>query len=210
MEEEKKVIIVATDGGADIVSWKPYVANTAACIIVREYTYNDKAYTLTNEIKKSLYLPNSTHNVAELTSYGMGMDFILESAIPETIPVVFVLDSEYTRKAINIWYNHWIKTEVEGIASRRLWKSNKYIPVKNWDLIKMIRAKYDELDASPRYVLAMHVHSHIKSYKEQEKERLEIAQTQQLEISQNFFKLLLQANIDVDALCTQCVKENKK
>jgi ribonuclease HI len=204
------MIIIASDGGAVKDPKQKVGYNGAHSVVVREVEMiGDKplGWTIKNSFESSEYCENMTNNVAELNGYNNAIKYVLDGAIPVTVPILFILDSEYTLNCINKWYKAWKRSEKDGVAYREDWKTHQKLPVKNWKIIKDTRKALDKLIKKGYMVKTIHVHSHINE-DTYGAELYRICHDNNLKIDESLFEIIITANDEADSLCTKALQDN--
>lgn len=147
MNEEKRRIIICTDGSA--ITGKHSAYDSAAAMVI----YDDK---LSMIHKESFLLRDHTNNYAELYAVYRATKFCMYNIEDITTydQIVIVTDSELTQKSLTVWMMGWMKKAKDEILI-----NSSGVAVKNQELMKstfmnilMLQLKVD--------VFVCHVNSH--------------------------------------------------
>lgn len=143
--------IIVSDGSYRKIKSKKFDAVSGSGTVVRIPSKK-------KEVEKSVALPDSTNNYAELYAIYEGLKTIEKHSLIDEVPLLIITDSKY---AITVLTDTMIYEGRKGIE--RQWKTKDGSPLKNEKLIKkiykIITDKDGELYKNIKFV---HINSHLK------------------------------------------------
>lgn len=200
---EKRFIVMASDGSA---IRKPKKRGSKEERFWCSGGFSGRILDSKGKEKKRLsgvvQLDDSTNNIGELTGLEMAIDEVIE-LVKDEDRVIFLLDSEYTRKSVTEWIYNWMRNERDGVA----YTSTKQ-PVKNYEQIKRIHNKLNKI--ANKEVLK--IRSHVADG-DIEKKWAEFCHVNDMDIKLETWKYFSKLNNECDAIVNTAatkLKEGKR